>query len=82
MEPERKRGMDDPFGCPVKCWAQDRETLFGRKGAWYRDVEALDLQAIDVELVRSVFKLLRPLVPDPSFTLASFALEAAVSPKR
>ncbi|KIR70905.1 hypothetical protein I310_05317 [Cryptococcus deuterogattii CA1014] len=81
MEPERKRGMDDPFGCPVKCWAQDRQTLFGRKGVWYRDVEALDLQAIDVELVRSVFKLLRPLVPDPSFTLASFALEAAVSPK-
>lgn len=81
MEPERMRGMDDPFGCPVKCWAQNRETMFGRKGIWYRDVGALDLQAIDVELVRSVFELLRPLVPDPSFTLASFALEAAISPK-
>ncbi|OCF42136.1 hypothetical protein I317_04107, partial [Kwoniella heveanensis CBS 569] len=82
MEPERGRGMDDPFGCPVKCWVQDRGTMLGKQGSWFKDLDADDLGSLDVELVRNVFALLRPLVPDPAFTLASFAFESAVSPKR
>nr|XP_031858056.1 uncharacterized protein CI109_006498 [Kwoniella shandongensis]KAA5525128.1 hypothetical protein CI109_006498 [Kwoniella shandongensis] len=81
MEPERSRGLDNPFQCPTKCWLQDRGTMFGRQGSWFKDLEAMDLSMLDTNVVRNVFTLLRPLVPDPSFTLASFAFEAAVSPK-
>ncbi|WVR06081.1 hypothetical protein IAU60_003109 [Kwoniella sp. DSM 27419] len=81
MEPEHPRGMDDPFGCPVKCWVQDRGTILTRQDRWFADVTHLDLNGLDINLIRNSLSLLRPLVPDPSFTLAYFAFESAVSPK-
>ncbi|KAK8866141.1 hypothetical protein IAR55_001292 [Kwoniella newhampshirensis] len=81
MQPERSRGLENPFQCPVKCWLQDRGTMFGRPASWFRDLEAMDLSVVTASVVRNAFALLRPLVPDPSFTLAAFAFEAAVSPK-
>ncbi|WWC58836.1 uncharacterized protein I303_101380 [Kwoniella dejecticola CBS 10117] len=81
MDPERSRGLDHPFESPVKNWLQDRSSLLGRKGSWFTDLEAVDIVGLDVDLIRNVFYLLRPLVPDPAFTLANFAFESAVSPK-
>ncbi|WVF70250.1 hypothetical protein IAT40_005039 [Kwoniella sp. CBS 6097] len=81
MEPERGRGLDNPFGSRVKCWTQDRGTLLGKQSSWFTDLDAIDISAVNVDLVRNVFSLLRPLVPDPAFTLASFAFESAISPK-
>ncbi|WVQ61954.1 uncharacterized protein L199_000087 [Kwoniella botswanensis] len=81
MDPERTRGLDNPFESPVKCWLQDRNTTLGRKGSWFTDIDAEDVAALDVDLLRNVFNVLRPLVPDPAFTLASFAFESAVSAK-
>ncbi|WVQ97651.1 hypothetical protein IAU59_004765 [Kwoniella sp. CBS 9459] len=81
MEPERPRGMEHPFGSPIKSWVQDRGTMLGRQGSWFKDLDSTDLGAVDVELVRNVFSLLWALVPDPAFTLASFAFESTVSQK-
>ncbi|WVW82554.1 hypothetical protein I302_104565 [Kwoniella bestiolae CBS 10118] len=81
MDPERTRGLDNPFASPVKCWMQDRNTMLGRKGSWFNDLDAIDIATLDIDVVRNVFSILRPLVPDPAFTLASFAFESAVSVK-
>ncbi|WRT64373.1 uncharacterized protein IL334_001305 [Kwoniella shivajii] len=81
MDPERTRGLDNPFQGPVKCWLQDRGSMLGRKGSWFRDLDPVDIGSLDIDFIRSVFGILRPLVPDPAFTLASFAFESAVSPK-
>ena len=81
MEPEHPKALRNPFGCPIKSWASDRTTLFGRPGQAFVDLESADLQHVDVELVRNVFAMLRPLLPDPAFTLASIAFESAASPK-
>lgn len=54
MEPEHPRALQSPFTCPVKLWAQDRGTLFARSGKWFRDLEAADLEHVDVSLVRYV----------------------------
>ncbi|OCF54309.1 hypothetical protein L486_08223 [Kwoniella mangroviensis CBS 10435] len=81
MDPERTRGLDNPFESPVRCWLQDRSTILGRKGSWFTDMDAVDVAALDVDLIRNIFEILRPLVPDPAFTLDSFAFESAVSAK-
>ncbi|WWC86471.1 uncharacterized protein L201_001348 [Kwoniella dendrophila CBS 6074] len=81
MDPERTRGLDSPFQSPVKCWLQDRDSMLGRKGTWFTDLDNIDISVLNVDLIRNVFSILRPLVPDPAFTLASFAFESAVSPK-
>ena len=81
MMPEVSTVLADPFGSPVKCWASERNTLFAQSARWFRDLNGADLAHVDVELARNSFMLLRPLIPDPSFTLAYFAFEAAVSPK-
>ncbi|ODO05840.1 hypothetical protein I350_04901 [Cryptococcus amylolentus CBS 6273] len=84
MDPERPLSISSPFSCPVKNWAQTRSTLFAKStgsGAWFRDLERIDLEGVDVEVVREVFRIMGPLVPDPGFTLAGFAVEAALSPK-
>lgn len=80
MEAEAPRAMSSPFGCPVKSWMSSRDSLFAGSH-WFRDVNALDLAHVDIELTRNVLNLLRPLVPDPSFVLNLFAFEAALSPK-
>ncbi|KAL1408845.1 hypothetical protein Q8F55_005659 [Vanrija albida] len=80
MDPEQPRSLQSPFGCPVKSWVSDRGTLFG--GAdWFRDLSAADLTHVNVDVARNVLTMLRPLVPDPSFVLSTFAFEAALSPK-
>ncbi|WWC66161.1 uncharacterized protein I206_100062 [Kwoniella pini CBS 10737] len=81
MDPERSRGLESPFESPVKCWSQDRSTLLGKKDKWFTDLGSVDIAGLDIDLIRNAFSLLRPLVPDPAFTLANFAFEAAVSPK-
>ncbi|WWD09643.1 hypothetical protein V865_007771 [Kwoniella europaea PYCC6329] len=81
MDPARTRGLDDPFESPVKCWLQNRSTILGRKGRWFTDLNPIDIAILDVDLITNVFGILRPLVPDPAFTLASFAFETAVSAK-
>ncbi|WVQ77105.1 hypothetical protein IAR50_006788 [Cryptococcus sp. DSM 104548] len=84
MDPERPLHTTSPFTCPIKNWAQSRSTLFaktGGSGGWFRDVERVDLEGVDEELVKEVFRLMGPVVPDPGFTLAGLAVEAARLPK-
>lgn len=81
MTPEASSALSHPFGCPVKCWASDQSTLFGQSGKWFRDLEGADLAHVNVPIVRQSFTLLLPLIPDPRFTVAYFAFEAAISPK-
>lgn len=80
MEAEAPRAMSSPFGCPIKSWISSRDSLFAGSH-WFRDVTALDLAHVDIDLTRNVLNVLRPLVPDPSFVLNLFAFEAALSPK-
>ena len=81
MTPEASSALAHPFSSPVKCWASDPSTLFAQSGKWFRDLETVDLAHVDVQVVRECFNLLRPLIPDPRFTVAYFAFEAALSPK-
>lgn len=81
VEPEQPSALSHPFGCPMKSWASERQTMFAQSSRWFRDLDAADLDTVDVPLVRNAFDLLRPLIPDPNFTLAYFAFESAVSPK-
>ncbi|GMK55153.1 hypothetical protein CspeluHIS016_0202090 [Cutaneotrichosporon spelunceum] len=78
MEAEQPRTLRSPFGCPAKSWMSEKGTLFATD-RWFRDVTATDLLHVDVDFTRNALALLRPLVPDPSFVLATFAFEAALS---
>jgi hypothetical protein len=80
MEPEHRPALSHPFGCPIKSWASERQMLFAQTSKWFREMEISDLTHVDVDMVRASFDLLRPLIPDPGFTLAYFAFEAAFSP--
>lgn len=81
MDPEAVPALTHPFGCPVKAWASERQTLFAQTSRWFRELESVDLVHVDITLARNSFDLLRPLVPDPTFTLAYFAFESALSPE-
>ncbi|ORX37353.1 NRDE-2, necessary for RNA interference-domain-containing protein [Kockovaella imperatae] len=81
MEPESQRAMSTPFASPVKSWLSTADTFFGGSDRWFRDATAIDLAHVDLTFARNVFKLLQPLVPDPSFTAMYMAFEASVSPK-
>ncbi|BEI89274.1 uncharacterized protein CcaverHIS019_0206360 [Cutaneotrichosporon cavernicola] len=80
MEAEQPRTLRSPFGCPAKSWMSERGTLFA-SDRWFRDVTAADLLHVDVDFTRNVLALMRPLVPDPSFVLSTFAFETALSYK-
>lgn len=79
MEPEEER-LTSAFACPVKSWVSDRGTLLGGRD-WFRDLAATDLVHVNVDMARNVLTMLRPLVPDPTFVLSTFAFEAALSAK-
>jgi hypothetical protein len=81
MTPEASSALVHPFASPVKSWASDPSTLFAQSGKWYRDLDAVDLAHVNTQTLRNCFNLLRPLIPDPRFTIAYFAFEAAISPK-
>ncbi|KAL7422893.1 hypothetical protein Q5752_002190 [Cryptotrichosporon argae] len=81
MQPEQPRALSSPFAGPVKSWMQERGSLLGVPGEWFRVLEAHDIAHVDEEFARNALAMLRPLVPDPSFTVAIFAFEAATSPK-
>lgn len=80
MEAEAPRFMSSAFSSPVKSWLSSRDSLFAGSH-WFRDLTALDVAHVDVDLARDVLNLLRPQVPDPSFVLNLFAFEAALSPR-
>jgi len=52
MEQEQKRALQNPFTCPIKSWSQGRSTLFSQSSKWFRDLDSLDVQHLDVNLVR------------------------------
>lgn len=82
--------------CPIKAWISDARTLLASPN-WFSDVSLEDL-GDSRDFVRSVFcrcfcwalsltsrnamGLMRPLVPDPRFTMTCIAAQAAVSVKR
>ena len=81
MEPEVHRALSDPFRCPIKNWASNVDTLFGPPDGWFRDISKADLAHVDIPFARKALNILRPLIPDPSFSAISLAFEAALSPK-
>ncbi|EIW72388.1 hypothetical protein TREMEDRAFT_26535 [Tremella mesenterica DSM 1558] len=81
MEPETRSPLEIPFPCPVRCWTQGRETMFAPTHDWFRILDNSGVQHINFEVAKRTMELLRPQIPDPSFTQAMFALEAAISPK-
>ena len=52
MDPESARPLQTPFSCPVKCWASERSSLFTRSSKWFHDLDASELQHVDMEVVR------------------------------
>jgi hypothetical protein len=81
MSAEAGTALQHPFGCPAKCWASQPVSLFAGSGRWFRDIDAVDLENLDIDLIRNAFLVLRPLIPHPAFTLAYFAFESAASPR-
>ncbi|KAK4703296.1 nuclear exosome regulator NRDE2, partial [Phenoliferia sp. Uapishka_3] len=81
MERERKGGLESPDQSPFRSCPATVDGLFTTRPKWFVALDKVGLEDVNVDLVRNVFTLLRPLVSDGFFTLNFFAFEAALSPK-
>ncbi|RUS21226.1 NRDE-2, necessary for RNA interference-domain-containing protein [Endogone sp. FLAS-F59071] len=81
MDPERKEGVANPFGFPLRSYPVTMDTLFAKEGAWFRVVSEVDLKNVDVRFARNIFKQLRQVIHDDFLSLYYLAFEASTSYK-
>jgi hypothetical protein len=44
----------DPFGCPVKLWSQDDDTVLGGSGTWFQAMSKVEIGESDEAVIRCV----------------------------
>ncbi|KAL1915310.1 uncharacterized protein VTP21DRAFT_6768 [Calcarisporiella thermophila] len=81
MEPRREAGLKDPFGFPVRAFPATMETMFARRGHWFRVIDETDLKEVNVGFARNALTQLREVIKDNDLALQHLVLETLVSPK-